>query len=236
MNTPSAAEPPKKPLKTLANCRIGNGLLYLQALCHAEVVTSTVRDNKIAAVRRTLSEAALSLAVERGWDNVRVEDIAARAGMSTRSFGNYFHSKNEALYAVDLDRSAAIREHLRERPIDEPLPEAVVNAMLAAFVAADGGDPDLVTKVRLAVAGSPLGGEYLKAHAARETALAAGIAERLGVDVRTDIYPRLIATMVVNAVRVTIEFWVASPQDVPVSEAIRDTLERIATALPPPSR
>ncbi|MEU1289785.1 TetR family transcriptional regulator [Kitasatospora sp. NPDC005856] len=197
-------------------------------------MTPTVRDRKVAAVRRALSEVSLGLAVERGWENVRVEDIAARAGMSTRSFGNYFRSKNEALYAVDLDRSAAIREHLRERPADEPLLEAVVNAMLAAFLAGDNVDRDLVTKVRLAVATSPLGGEYLKAHAARENALAAGIAERLGVDLQADVYPRLLATVVVNAVRVAIEFWVDNPQDVPLSEAIRSTLERIAPALPAP--
>lgn len=197
-------------------------------------MTQSVRDSKTAAVRRTLSEAALGLAVERGWDNVRVEDIAARAGMSTRSFGNYFRSKNEALYAVDLDRSAAIRERLRERPSDEPLLEAVVNAMHAAFLAQDSVDRDLVTKVQLAVATSPLAGEYLKAHAARESALAAGIAERLGVDEHTDIYPRLLAAMVASAVRVAIEFWAETPRDIPLTEVIRSTLERITPALPAP--
>ncbi|MDI5940574.1 TetR/AcrR family transcriptional regulator [Micromonospora harpali] len=197
-------------------------------------MSTTIRANKVAAVRRVLSEAALGLAVERGWDNVRVEDIAARAGMSTRSFNNYFRSKNEALYAADLDRSAAIREQLRARPADEPLTQAVINAMLAAFLAWDNLDRDLVTKVRLAVATSPLGGEYLKAHAARETALAEGIAERLGMELHDDIYPRLLATMVVNAVRVAVEFWVDSSRATSLSDAIRDTLERIAPGLPGP--
>lgn len=197
-------------------------------------MSPTVRENKIAAVRRAASEAALSLAVERGWENVRVEDIAARAGMSTRSFGNYFRSKNEAIYAIDLDRSAAIREYLRERPADEPLWPAVVNATLSAFTAGDRHDRDLVSKVRLAVAASPLGGEYLKVHAVREAALAAGIAERLGVD--TGVYPRLMAATVVGAVRVAIEFWIVSEQDTPLSESIRDALEQIPAGLPEPPR
>ncbi|MGP4028926.1 acyl-CoA-like ligand-binding transcription factor [Actinomadura sp. 3N407] len=199
-------------------------------------MSPTVRESKIAAVRRTVSEAALSLAVERGWENVRVEDIAASAGMSPRSFGNYFRSKNEALYAVDLDRSAAIREYLRERPSDEPLWEAVVNATLRAFMAGDALDRDLVSKVRLAVAASPLGGEYLKVHAAREAALAAGIAERLGVDVDADIYPRLMAATVAGAVRVAIEFWIDSGQDAVLSDSIRAALEKVSVGLPEPPR
>lgn len=202
----------------------------------AVAVSPTARENKTAAVRRAVSEAALSLAVECGWENVRVEDIAARAGMSTRSFSNYFRSKNEAIYAVDLDRSAAIREYLRARPVDEPLWDAVVNATLGALTAGDTRDRDLVSKVRLAVAASPLGGEYLKVHAVREAALATGIAERLGVDADTDIYPRLMASTVVGAVRVAIEFWIGSGQDTPLSDSIREALRKVAAGLPEPPR
>ncbi|MFE3019117.1 TetR/AcrR family transcriptional regulator [Streptomyces sp. NPDC059256] len=196
----------------------------------------TVREGKIAAVRRAVSEAALSLAVEFGWENVRVEDIATRAGMSTRTFSNYFRSKNEALYAVDLDRSTAIQEHLRERPDDEPLWDAVVNATLSALTVRGADDRDLVSKVRLAVAASPLGGEYLKVHAMREAALAAGIAERLGVDADADIHPRLMAATVIGAVRVAIEFWIDSGQDEPLSDTVRNVLAKVSVTLPrPPS-
>ena len=43
---------------------------------------------------------ALRLAVERGLENVTVEDITAEAGVSLRTFGNYFSSKYEAICAI----------------------------------------------------------------------------------------------------------------------------------------
>ena len=52
--------------------------------------------------------AALRLAVERGLENVTVEDITAEAGVSLRTFGNYFSSKYEAICAIGTDRARRI--------------------------------------------------------------------------------------------------------------------------------
>jgi len=54
--------------------------------------TRTLR--KKLAVRQALGSAALRLAVERGLENVTVEDITAEADVSLRTFGNYFSSKS----------------------------------------------------------------------------------------------------------------------------------------------
>ncbi len=51
---------------------------------------------------------ALRLAVERGLENVTVEDITAEAGVSLRTFGNYFSSKYEAICAIGTDRARRI--------------------------------------------------------------------------------------------------------------------------------
>ena len=64
-----------------------------------------LRERKKDETRSALSWAAIQLTVERGFDNVRVEDIAAEAGVSPRTFNNYFSSKGEAIAARHLDRA-----------------------------------------------------------------------------------------------------------------------------------
>ena len=75
-----------------------------------------LRERKKLATRQALSAAALRLAVERGLDNVLVEDIAAEAGVSPRTFNNYFSSKYEAICAHRHGPGAADRRGAAAAP------------------------------------------------------------------------------------------------------------------------
>jgi AcrR family transcriptional regulator len=55
------------------------------------------RDSRRLATRRALRTATLDLALERGLAAVPVEEVAARAGVSTRTFFNYFATKEDAV-------------------------------------------------------------------------------------------------------------------------------------------
>jgi AcrR family transcriptional regulator len=80
-----------------------------------------------------MGSAALRLAVERGLENVTVEDITAEADVSLRTFGNYFSSKYEAICAIGTHRAWRIGATLLARPADEPLWEAMAGAMMAHY-------------------------------------------------------------------------------------------------------
>lgn len=77
-----------------------------------------------------LGEIGLRLIVERGFDQVTVDDIAAAAGIGRRTFFRYFPSKNDLPWGdfdALLDR---MREHLAEVPRQAPLAQALRDAVV----------------------------------------------------------------------------------------------------------
>ncbi|MDQ7810362.1 TetR family transcriptional regulator [Amycolatopsis sp. A133] len=199
-----------------------------------------LRERKKRETRIALSWAAIRLTVERGFDNVRIEDIAAAAGVSTRTFSNYFGSKGEAIVARHHDRARAIAAALRERPAGEPIWAAVTHAALAGFALGEpvpdgqGATQEWVEGLRLMVAEPALQGEFQKAGAAAEAELALAVAERTGTDATRDVYPLLVAGVVGAALTVvTRQFLVADPRP-PLEVILRDVFERLAAGLPEP--
>ena len=79
-----------------------------------------LRERKKLATREAISGAAFHLAVQRGLENVTVEDIAAAANVSTRTFNNYFSSKLEAISSRGADRAVRIGAAVCERPATSP--------------------------------------------------------------------------------------------------------------------
>ena len=91
-----------------------------------------LRERKKVATRAALGQAAWRLTIELGYEHARVEDIAAAAGVSARTFSNYFSSKEDALLSVGEDRGARMVAALRDRPEGEPLWEALAHAGVRA--------------------------------------------------------------------------------------------------------
>lgn len=180
----------------------------------------------------------MRLAVERGLDNVLVEDIAEAAGFSARTFNNYFASKYEAICALQHDRAIRIGEALRSRPAGEPLWESVTQAVLSQFNQAPGqggpaGQPhrEWIAGIRLVVTSPALVGEYLKVQGLVQYHLAAAIAERLGTSLETDMFPRIMAGAVSAAMQVAMERWLRSDPPVPLAPLMQQSLRQFAEGM-----
>jgi AcrR family transcriptional regulator len=199
-----------------------------------------LRERKKRETRIALSWAAIRLTVERGFDNVRVEDIAAAVGVSPRTFNNYFSSKGEAIAARHLERARAIAEELRARPAAEPLWEAIENAMMGRFAlgldAPADPEPDQhwTEGVRLMVEEPALQAEFIRAGAVAEAELAEAVAERTGTDVTRDLYPKLVAGAVGTAINVATEHWLRTDQPTPMAPLLREAIRQLAAGLPTP--
>jgi AcrR family transcriptional regulator len=200
-----------------------------------------LRERKKRETRAMLSWAAIRLTVERGLDNVRVEDIAEAAGVSPRTFNNYFSSKGEAIVSRHLDRCLRLAEELRRRPADEPLWESIKQAALKQL---DPGPeviahpvPDhqqWVAGIRLMVAEPAIQGEFLRIGAIAEAEIAAAIAERTGTDVKHDLYPQLVAAAVVAASNAVTQHWLRADPPVGMERLLMEAFDQLAAGLPTP--
>ncbi|HET6710082.1 TetR family transcriptional regulator [Amycolatopsis sp.] len=199
-----------------------------------------LRERKKRETRIALSWAAIRLTVERGFANVRIEDIAAEAGVSTRTFSNYFGSKGEAIVARHHDRARAIAAALRDRPAGEPIWVAITQAALDGFALGepmpDPGAPDhsWLAGLRLMVAEPALQSEFQKAGAAAEAEFALAVAERTGTDPARDVYPRLVAGVVGAALNVVTQQWLVAEPAQSLDGILRDVFGRLAAGLPAP--
>ena len=211
----------------------------------ASLVGVGLREQKKEATRAALSWAAIRLIVERGYDRVLVEDVAAAAGVSPRTFNNYFGSKAEAVAFRHLNRCLRVADVLRERPAEEPLWTAIAQAVIAQFVpgpeviASPMTEPQAwAAGLRLMVAVPAIQAEALRASSTAESALAEAVAERTGTDPRTDIYPRLVAAAVLAASNVATQVFLAgrnTPDPAAVQGLLLDALHQLEAGLPPPA-
>jgi AcrR family transcriptional regulator len=190
-----------------------------------------LRDRRRQETRIDISWAAIQLTVEHGLPNVTTEDIAREAGVSPRTVNNYFSSKAEAIVARHYDRARGIADHLRARPAAEPLWTALRQAALAQFDNDRGGpgrapDPGWTAGVRLMLAEPALTGEFLKANAAAEEALAEAIAERLGAE-PTDLRVVLSATTVSGVLRAAILRWLNASSPIGMDKVLNEAFDTL---------
>ena len=80
-----------------------------------------VRERTRRAVRGELAQLAMDLFVENGYDETTIDDLAAAAGMSKRTFFRYFASKEELVMGKYEFFGQQLAEDLAARPVDEPL-------------------------------------------------------------------------------------------------------------------
>jgi AcrR family transcriptional regulator len=161
-----------------------------------------LREQKKQATRQALREAALRLAIERGPDHVRVDDIAEAAGVSPRTYNNYFPSREHAIVAaITAEREARVAAAVAGAPSGSLLSDAVIDAIVEQYT----GDHDQPA-MGLITARPALRQVFVHAAGTMEEPLTDVIADRIGDESTAQI----LAASVAAAVRVALERWLES--------------------------
>jgi AcrR family transcriptional regulator len=195
-----------------------------------------LRERKKDATRKALREAALRLALEHGPDGVRVEDIAAAAGVAPRTYNNYFASREQAIVAaVIADREARVAAAVAAAPAGVSLSAAVTDAVIGQYTSPAGHDRAVLA---LITARPALREAFLAAAAEMTDPLAGALAGHLGAGRRD--HAEVLAASVAAAVRIALRRWIEPAEGglVVVSgslpELIRAALAPLAPALDAP--
>jgi AcrR family transcriptional regulator len=201
-----------------------------------------LRERKKADTRRALSDAALNLAFERGVENVTRDEIASLAGVSLRTFNNYFSGKYEALAYRQAERMRRGITALQQRPADEPLwtsiTHVVLEALEADFADMHGEENRVPSRQELVEVRKLLMNTQVRNAMPQSLfdQLLGVIAERTGSDPDRDLYPRLVVAVVRAVGDAAAEAYVRADPPVAITDLIRDGFAAVSAGLPEPTK
>lgn len=172
-----------------------------------------LRERRKKLTAAELEAAAYRLFGERGFDNVTVDDIAAEADVSRRTFFRYFASKEDVLLADHFVQLARLREAMANRPPDEPIVTALRNALLSMTTDFEERKEKIILRGRLMRDTPSLQARSLVHQKLWEEAMQDMVAERLGVDPVADLRPGVVSAATLAAMRVAFTNWLTAGCD-----------------------
>ncbi len=165
------------------------------------------RDQKRARTHARIQQEGLRLFLERGFDAVTLDDVAAAADVSRRTLFHYFPSKEAIALGFKAGLGPRIVAAVARRPDGESLLEMAEHAL--TDMAGDYQSAEAKALARL-VHDTPAlrGGDHAK-YEEMERMLADALARRAGRD-PADPQVRVVAVTAIGVLRLATEAWLAS--------------------------
>jgi AcrR family transcriptional regulator len=167
------------------------------------------RERKRRQTRERIEQAAMTLFLERGFDATTIEDITEAADVSKRSFFDYFPSKEEVVFAWQDSFADRLKAAIAARPAEESSVKAVEQA-LTATIMASLDQRGLAVGELIQCTPTLKARDQLK-YAKLEQKLFEALWARKNNDPAIQMRMRLLAAVVMSAMRVGGELWQQRP-------------------------
>ena len=179
---------------------------------------------------RRLQEAAMELYREPGYHAVTVAEIAARAGLTRRTFFRYFPDKREVLFFGTEKLAALVTEGVMAAPPGTPAIEAVATA-LAPVAQLSDEDPTHAAFARQRHAVIQANAELRERELSKHASLASAIAAALRYRGVTEPAARLAAEAGLAAFTVGFEQWIGDPERRPMGTHVREAMRGLGSVV-----
>jgi AcrR family transcriptional regulator len=160
--------------------------------------------------RGRLQEAALALYSERGFDQTTAAEIAARAGVTERTFFRHFADKREVLFGGSKLLQERILSGVAGAPTGHTPLKAVARGLDAAAALLGEARRDLAAQRQAVIATNP---ELRERELAKLADYAAAVAATLRQRGVGELQATLAAEAGMSVLRVAIERWANSDDD-----------------------
>ncbi|MEU1980552.1 mycofactocin system transcriptional regulator [Nocardia sp. NPDC019395] len=158
--------------------------------------------------KRALELIAMRLFSEQGFDETTVEQIAAAAGISGRTFFRYFPGKAEVLWSSFDDEVSGLRAAFATVAPDEPMMAAVRRVVVNANRYRAEDVPELRTRMKLVADVPALTATAGTHYDAWERAVGEFAAARLG-ESADSLIPMAVGRTTLAAARAAFDAWLA---------------------------
>jgi AcrR family transcriptional regulator len=188
-----------------------------------------LRARKRRLTRQLISDAATALFASRGFDEVKVADVARRVGVSEKTIYNYFPTKESMVLDTADEMVEGLAAALRERGDGETITEAVVRALAseaARFDAEADALADMVPAFVAMIEQTPsLHAAWLEVNAQLADVATMELARQAGVDPR-DPEPLIAGRALVGLVDVGMRSRVRHIQDGLRGDELNDKVQQ----------
>ncbi len=173
----------------------------------------TLHTRKQDVVRSAIWDAAIDLFAGAGFEKTTVDEIAAAAGVSTRTFFRYFASKNDLMGQGMVRYRAMLVEAIAAAPRGLP-PLEVIRFAAEQVVSEAASTPRLREIVQLAMSSPGAREAQLSRRSDLEDGLIAAFAARFSRRGHDELTARLLSGLTLALLDVTFRVWSAGTRPI----------------------
>lgn len=168
-----------------------------------------LRERKKQQARTAMTEAALELFWDGGYDTTTLQELIDRAEVSMRTFFRYFDSKQAVALAAEQELWDALLTEVRAAQLHGTVVEVLRRALTSALESMDEGwDRRFITTRGLAATAPELFDASSLTTLRVQRQIVGILEERLGIDARNEVRLRLVCDMAMSAWRTGAQNWV----------------------------
>jgi mycofactocin system transcriptional regulator len=184
--------------------------------------------------RARVEQAALDLFALKGFEAVIIDDIAAAAGISRRTFFRYFATKADAVWGNFAAHTTRLERLLADTDPGQPVLASVCAAYIEVNDYAAGELPLLRERMQLILTEPALLAHSQLRYADVDRVVAEHVARRTGTSPAA-LVPRLVAVSTRAAATTAFELWLADGRT-PLAQQLRESFAQLTAGFPALSR